>query len=189
LLIGSDRLGLGHHGLVTGLSVHPHMRGKRGHRVALSSGVDWSTKLWSFYLPSTLGDSSPPPPLTAAPLSAKQTSTPKTEDAKMLCDFRGPYEQVSDAEWSPVHPSLFATANGAGQVSLWDITHSLEDPRVPSLTVSNCCLTKLRWSHDGRRIAVGDLDGMVRLMSLSTDLSDPKVEAVSDFDRVIAKLQ
>lgn len=178
----SDRLGEGHHGLVTGISVHPLMHGKR-HRLAISSGVDWSTKLWSFNLPITqIGETN----AAAAAMVGKQSSSKLA--SKMLCDFRGPYEQVSDAEWSPAQPSLFATGNGAGQVSIYDISYSLEDPRLPPLNVSNSCLTKLRWSHDGRWIAAGDLDGQVRLISVSSDISEVKVDAMANFDKVVAKL-
>lgn len=183
MLSATDRLEEGHHGLVTGLSVHPHMsQSKRSRRVFLSSGVDWSTKLWSFNLPSSTA---------AEPLqdTASGQKSSGTGNGKMLCDFRGVYEQVSAVEWSPTHPSLFATGNGVGQVSVWDLTHSLEDPRLPPTTVSNTCLTKLRWSTDGRRIAVGDLDGKVSLISVSPDVADANIDSMANFEKVLNKLQ
>lgn len=174
---GSDRLGA-HHGLVTGLSIHPHMNGRS--KLALSSGVDWSTKLWFFQLPVLSKE-------TGSDASTNKLVS-DTKAPKLLYDFRGPYEQVSDVEWSPAHPSLFATCNGVGSVSLYDLTHSLEDPRLPSTQVSSSCLTKLRWSLDGRRIAVGDLDGRVSLLSVSPDIADSKEDSMANFDKIINKL-
>jgi len=38
--------------------------------------------------------------------------------------------QVSDAAWSPTHPAVFAACNSAGQVSLFDLVHSSDKPRL-----------------------------------------------------------
>lgn len=40
---------------------------------------------------------------------------------------------------SPKHPALFVTANISGELGLWNLNHSMEEPFTPPVKVCNCC--------------------------------------------------
>jgi len=48
-------------------------------------------------------------------------------------------------------------------------------------------LNKLSWSHDGKRIAVGDINGKITLLNLDKDIVNTKPEEAIKFQRVIEK--
>lgn len=95
-----------------------------------------------------------------------------------------------DVQWSPIHPALFAAVDGTGRLDLWNLnndtevqiwtifrlnareTHVLLSPNLPHCTPlqvptasthseSMTSLNRLRWTHSGHQIAVGDDDGHV----------------------------
>jgi len=98
---------------------------------------------------------------------------------------------VYDVQWSPIHPALFAAVDGTGRLDLWNLnndtevqiwtilfrlnareTHVLLPPnlhhfaplQVPTASThseSMTSLNRLRWTHSGHQIAVGDDDGHV----------------------------
>jgi len=43
-----------------------------------------------------------------------------------LATFSSAEDYVYDVQWSPTHPAVFATADGTGIVSLWNINQSIE---------------------------------------------------------------
>lgn len=40
---------------------------------------------------------------------------------------------------SPKHPALFVTANISGELGLWNLNHSMEEPFTPPVKVMYCC--------------------------------------------------
>lgn len=89
---------------------------------------------------------------------------------------------------SPVHPSIFATASSNGTVNLWNLASSLDQPisgsdGIPigddtpttspidssSVTASRRGLNRLRWSADGRRMAVASGD-QLHVLGVGDDL-------------------
>ena len=91
------------------------------------------------------------------------------------------YDYMSDAKWSPQHPSLFATASSNGTIGLWNLATSLEEPItgqdggivVEPEAMSGRGLNKLQWSADGRRMAVASGD-RVHVISLTDEVARPK---------------
>jgi len=165
-LDSSDEEGgaLGHYGMVTSISAKilksgsslrtaglskGFLRGSGG--LVLTSGVDWTVKLWS----------------------------PAYSDTPLVNLVSSSYDYMCDAQWSPVHPSLFATASSNGTVGLWDVSKSMEEPMtgkdgiVVEPDVSLRGLNKLRWSNDGRRLAVASGD-LLHVLSLTDEVSRPK---------------
>jgi WD40 repeat protein len=159
LLPASQRIGRAHYGMVTSLNVHPDncFPSKKGgldeddsddlfgssslcgdscskyHHLVLTVGMDWSTCLWSVSMP---------PPNRENKLASSITSKVgpcirSSGDGKPLCSFRGAYDYVCDVEWCPTHPAVFATVDSLGQLNLWDLSHSADEPRIPPLPVSN----------------------------------------------------
>ena len=156
---------LGHFGMVTSLSSKILKKGSTSHvagmskgflrgsgGLVLSSGVDWTVKLWS-------------PAFCETPLTSFVSHS---------------YDYMSDVKWSPSHPSLFATASSNGTVGLWNLASSFEEPItgqdgivVEPDALSGRGLSKLRWSSDGRRMAVASGD-RVHVLSLTDELSRTK---------------
>ncbi|KAK1743531.1 cytoplasmic dynein intermediate chain-like protein [Skeletonema marinoi] len=122
------------------------LRGAGG--LLVTTGVDWSTKLWA----------------------------PGYTDAPLMSFLSNSYDYMSDVQWSPVHPSVFATASSNGTVNIWNLAASLDQPisgtegisidefsGADSATASSSSrqgLNRLKWSADGRRMAVASGDKM-----------------------------
>ena len=93
-----------------------------------------------------------------------------------------------DVQWSPIHPALFAAVDGTGRLDLWNLNNDTEvqiwtilfrlnarellPPNLPHFALlqvptasthseSMTSLNRLRWTHSGHQIAVGDDDGHV----------------------------
>lgn len=77
-----------------------------------------------------------------------------------MFSFEHADDYVYDAKWSPTHRSLFATVDGAGCLSLWNICTDREMPVAEAKVTSNA-LNKAKWSNNGKRIIVGDSVGKV----------------------------
>jgi dynein intermediate chain, cytosolic len=155
----------GHYGMVTSLSTKylkpsattraaglskGFLRGIGG--LVLSSGVDWTVKLWA----------------------------PAYSDRPLISLVSHSYDYMSDVAWSPTHPSLFATASSNGTVGLWNLASSFEEPLtgpdgivVEPDAMSGRGLNKLKWSADGRRVAVASSD-RVHILSLSDEVVSAK---------------
>lgn len=153
----------GHYGMITSVSTKTipmgassrtaglakgFLRGSGG--LVLTSGVDWSTKLWA----------------------------PAYSDQPLMSWVSPSYDYMSDVQWSPTHPSMFATASSTGIVGLWNLASSLEEPitgadgiavEPDAATTGQRGLNKLKWSADGRRMAVAAGD-RVHVLSLSEDV-------------------
>ena len=91
-------------------------------------------------------------------------------------------------QWSPVHPSVFASVDGDGYVDIWDINRDTESPIVHKKAFENQsssnaayrdydenkALNVIKWSTDGRKIALGDSEGFVSIWNVDRDLCNPK---------------
>lgn len=151
--------GEGHFGMVTAVATKPlqgtsasrsglskgFLRGAGG--LVLSSGVDWTTKLWA----------------------------PAYTDKPLLSFVSHSYDYMCDVQWSPTHPSLFATASSNGSMGLWNLASSLDEPVSGSEGIvvepdaaSGRGLNKLKWSSDGRRMLAASAD-RVHVLNMSED--------------------
>jgi len=77
----------------------------------LTSGMDFCVKLWNPNFGSK------------TPLASFEWS----EASDTLDTMEQPY--ISDVQWCPSHPTLFAACTGNGSVYLWDLGHSMDAPR------------------------------------------------------------
>jgi len=156
---GDDISNCGHFGMVTSVATKTlskkdagrvglskgFLRGSGG--LVLTSGIDWTTKLWA----------------------------PAYSDKPLLSLVSHSYDYMSDVQWSPTHPSLFATASSNGTMGLWNLASSLDEPIsgsegivVEKNATSGRGLNKLKWSSDGRRILVASAD-RVHVLSMSEE--------------------
>jgi dynein intermediate chain len=134
------------------------LRGAGG--LLITTGVDWSTKLWA----------------------------PGYSDAPLMSFLSNSYDYMCDVQWSPVHPSIFATASSNGTVNIWNLATSLDqpisgtegisidnfsnnstDPTSVAAAASRQGLNRLKWSADGRRMAVASGDKM-HVLSVGDDV-------------------
>jgi dynein intermediate chain len=148
----------GHYGMVTSVATKSlkasaraghskgFLRGSGG--LFLSSGVDWTVKMWA----------------------------PAYTDKPLLSLVSHSYDYMSDVQWSPAHPSLMATASSNGTVGLWNFALSLEEPITGSDGIvvepdggSGRGLNKLKWSSDGRRMLAASAD-RVHVLVLAEDV-------------------
>jgi WD40 repeat protein len=154
----------GHYGMVTSIATKVVKRGvvsAAGHSkgflrgsggLVLTTGVDWTVKLWA----------------------------PAYRDTPLLSWVSHSYDYMSDVQWCPTHASLFATASSNGTVGLWNLATSMEDPLTGSEGIvvepnaaSGRGLNKLRWSADGRRIATSASDRL-HVITWNDDILRPK---------------
>jgi dynein intermediate chain, cytosolic len=172
---GDDDNHLGHYGMITSISAKLRsssnsnkqapqssqnigatskgfFRGISG--LLVSSGVDWTVKLWG----------------------------PAYHNDKPLISYVShSYDYMSDVAWSTTHPSLFAAASSNGSVGLWNLAKSLDEPITgpegiivqPDAMSSGVGLNKIKWSADGRRLAVASSD-KVHMLHLSDEVTRTK---------------
>ena len=85
-------------------------------------------------------------------------------------------------QWSPTHPSVFASCDADGYVDVWNINRDKETPIVRKQVLDKPRpINTLRWSKDGRRIAVGDSQGFVTMLQVDQDLCQPQPD---DFEKI-----
>ena len=85
-----------HAGPVTAVACHAAPAALDLAHLYLSASVDWSVKLWS------------------------------TKESKALYSFEDSGDYVADVRWSPAHPALFAAADAAGRLDLWNLNRDTE---------------------------------------------------------------
>ena len=78
---------------------------------------------------------------------------------------------------------MFASCDAEGFVDIWNINANREVPIVrKQISERNSPLNCLRWSKDGRRIAVGDSQGQVTMLACDQELYSARQE---DFDQIV----
>jgi len=169
--VNDEALDSGHYGMVTAVAARPAIVNNANNRstmketttsssgmskgflrgaggLLVTTGVDWSTKLWA----------------------------PGYTDAPLMSFLSNSYDYMCDVQWSPVHPSIFATASSNGTVNIWNLATSLDQPisgtegisiddfsgadSTIASSSSRQGLNRLKWSADGRRMAVASGDKM-----------------------------
>eukprot|EP00548_Thalassiothrix_antarctica_P002370 CAMPEP_0194143522 /NCGR_PEP_ID=MMETSP0152-20130528/12686_1 /TAXON_ID=1049557 /ORGANISM="Thalassiothrix antarctica, Strain L6-D1" /LENGTH=638 /DNA_ID=CAMNT_0038842979 /DNA_START=132 /DNA_END=2048 /DNA_ORIENTATION=- len=114
-----------------------------------------------------------------------------TKNGKTIWDVTSnSYEYMSDVQWSPVHPSLFATASSDGVVRLWNFAESIEQPQAEIVVERDddnnpIGLNKIRWSADGKRLLVAAGE-RIHIISLTEDTAIRQKE--EDEDRMLNRL-
>ncbi|EDQ91402.1 uncharacterized protein MONBRDRAFT_15003, partial [Monosiga brevicollis MX1] len=150
----------GYIGPVTGLQHHPATGNGEFSHLFLSSSTDWTVKLWSM----------------------------RDHMALNVFDYFDDY--VYDVKWSPVHPALFASVDGTGQLDFWNLNGDMEVP-LARVTVQghNIALNCLRWHQSGTSVAVGDADGTVHVYDIGDRLALPRADENSKLRETLNDLQ
>ncbi|KAH9191996.1 hypothetical protein AeNC1_006029 [Aphanomyces euteiches] len=134
-----------HFGPVTSMQFHPTLPHHQDV-LLLTSSVDWSCRLWS-----------------------------QKSGGRPIMSFEPANDYVYDIRWSPTHPGLFATADGSGKASVWNISQDSEIP-VAEVQVSERALNKVRWTADGKRLMVGDSAGDTYVYDIPVEIAQPRAD-------------
>jgi len=159
----------GHGGIITGLSFHPQSSGSYNFsNLFLTSSIDWTVKLWR----------------------TKSTLKPsfKEEIIQPICSFDYANDYVLDVEWSPVHPAMFASVDGDGQLNIFNINQDQEMPIFSMNVDSSHSLNKLKWDKDGKKIAVGSSHGYIHVYDIG-DLATPGNDENGTFQKTLQEFQ
>ncbi|KAL9029981.1 MAG: hypothetical protein Q9196_001847 [Gyalolechia fulgens] len=165
----------GHTAPVTSLNFHP----ARGHidfgDQFLSTGLDWSIKLWKSRPASSTSVAGSV--ATGAPGSNAEVVEPLLDIARE--------DIVYDAKWAPQKPGVFSAVDGAGNVEVWDLTVDTEVPVAQTCpepnkqgqgAVAAKSLNKVAWEEkEGKRLATGGAAGVVSVFEVGSALSSEHV--------------
>lgn len=165
----------GHTAPVTSLDFHP-ARGRIDFGdLFLSTGLDWSIKLWK---------SRPASSTSVAAPSAGSGPGANSEIVEPLLDLSRE-DVVYDAKWSPQRPGVFSAVDGAGNVEVWDLTVDTEVPVARTSPEANKqaqgayaakALNKVTWEEkEGKRLATGGAAGVVSVFEVGSALSGESV--------------
>ena len=174
---------------VTSLDFHPARGPIDFGDLFLSTGLDWSTKMWK---------SRP-----AASAAATSTSAGAETLEPLLEVSRD--DVVYDAKWSPaMKPGVFAAVDGAGNLEVWDLTVDTEvpvsrtKPEVNKLAqqggfaAAAKSLNKVAWEREGKRLGVGGASGVVSVFEVGSALAGGegiRTEEYTGMKRLVNKLE
>ncbi|XP_037077443.1 LOW QUALITY PROTEIN: cytoplasmic dynein 1 intermediate chain-like [Pollicipes pollicipes] len=135
----------GHFGPVTGVSAHAAPGPLDFAHLFVSSSIDWSIKLWS------------------------------AKEPRPLYSFEDNSDYVYDVAWSPLHPALFAAADGAGRLDIWHLNTDTEVPAASALVDGGAAaLNRVSWTPSGLQLVAGDERGRVWLYDVGEQLAQPR---------------
>jgi dynein intermediate chain len=154
--------------------------------LVLTTSLDWTVKLWR----------------VRAPAATSTTGSLSTESASFfpVLDFTRE-DVVYNAAWSPVKPGVFSVVDGAGTVEVWDLTVDTEVPiskaqpssRKDGRSMMSKSLNRIAWEQtEGKRLAVGGLDGAITVFEVGPDLGgkdSAKNEEWTSVKKLVAKME
>ncbi|XP_058520611.1 cytoplasmic dynein 1 intermediate chain 2 isoform X5 [Ochotona princeps] len=148
----------GHQGPITGIHCHAAVGALDFSHLFVTSSFDWTVKLWT------------------------------TKNNKPLYSFEDNSDYVYDVMWSPTHPALFACVDGMGRLDLWNLNNDTEVPTASISVEGNPALNRVRWTHSGREIAVGDSEGQIVVYDVGEQIAVPRNDEWARFGRTLAEI-
>merc|ERR1711865_110535 len=148
----------GHFGPVTGMGFHSAPGPKDFSDFFLTSSMDWTVKLWN-----------------------------KKKPGSPLHSFENGSDYVYDVKWSPTHPAVFASVDGSGTLSVWNLNEDYEMPRA-QVQMSPHAMNRLQWSADGMHIITGNTQGQVFVYDVAQEVTQPADSEWQRMDDVLAEI-
>ena len=187
-----------HFGMVSKMHMHPsNMTTHRSsgkfvgmNQLLLTIALDWRVKLWDTGILSR-------PTVGATKLKAGAASTGlPTLSTGLLFEFVNPsYDYVSDIQWSPMHPAIFACITSNNTLYIWNVMVSSTEPtdtvvipstlESPGSTDSTVACTQLEWNPNGKQIYVGNSAGVVYTVQLKDSVVAHRPADDSKFEALI----
>jgi dynein intermediate chain len=174
----------GHAAPVMSVDFHPARGPVDLGDLVLSSSLDWSVKLWKVRAPAaTSGIAGPSGTggVNGVAVPGAGGAGGGAGDGYVVAPLMEFVREdvVYDARWSPTRPGVFALVDGGGWVEVWDLTVETEEP-VARIAPSqkgegrgllSRSLNKVAWeAGEGKRLAVGGIDGVVSVFEVGVDL-------------------
>lgn len=108
----------------------------------------------------------------------------ENNNSSPLLTFDSNDNYIYDCRFHPCNPSLFASVDGDSKLDFWDLNKDIECP-VYRHEIGRDALNKVNWSDDGKRLAVGDINGKISVMSLDKEFVNAKPEDLSKFQSLL----
>lgn len=125
----------------------------------LSSSMDWTIRLWD------------------------------RKRSVALHTFEDSGDYVFDVKWSPSHPGVFASVDGTGQLSIWNLMDDVDRPKY-KVVVGNDrdrrALNRVQFSRDGKRVTVGTSHGYCYVYELLKELVTPPEKESEKHDKFLS---
>ncbi|XP_013138890.1 PREDICTED: cytoplasmic dynein 1 intermediate chain isoform X7 [Papilio polytes] len=133
-----------HAGPVTAVACHAAPGALDLAHLYLTASMDWSVKLWSL------------------------------KENKALYSFEDSGDYVSDVRWSPAHPALFAAADAAGRLDLWNLNRDTEVPIASVQSEGGAAFNRVSWTPAGTHVVAGDDAGKIWVYELAEQVAQPR---------------
>ena len=181
----------GHTAPVMSLNFHPARGPIDFGDLFLSTGLDWSVKLWK---------SRPVSSSSVATSIAAGGPDSNTEVVEPLLDLARD-DIVYDARWSPQKAGVLSVVDGAGSVEVWDLTVDTEVPvarttpepnKQAQSTFAAKSLNRVAWEEkDGKRLATGGAAGVLSVFEVGSALSGEHIrtEEWTSLKRLTGRLE
>lgn len=164
---GIETLYSGHFGPITAVDIHPSRGAVDFSGLFITASIDWTVKIWSQTFSSAHQQQSRPVPLRS---------------------FEDSTDYVSDVKWSPVHPAVFASADGSGVLRLWNLNLDTDAPVAKLAVTDGRSINHIAWTLDGRKLVVGDTTGTVSLIDAG-DLAVPSPNEYTTLQSTLQRLE
>ena len=152
-----------HNAPITNIRCHPSVKNNNLADLYITSSFDWTVKLWS------------------------------TKSDRPLYTFESGKDYIFDAQWSPVHPALFAMGDGTGKLDLWNINKDTEVPefscKLDSLAQGGdtAAISRIGWSDGGDNIAAGTSTGTIHVFNVRPEVGQPTNDDAGAFYEKVQK--
>lgn len=148
-----------HAGPITGVSCHAAAGSVDLSHLYLTCSMDWSVKLWS------------------------------QKENKALYSFEDSGDYVVDVRWSPTHPALFAAADAAGRLDLWNLNRDTEVPVASIQAEGGVAFNRVSWTPAGTHVTAGDDAGKIWVYELAEHVCQPRHDEWSKFVYTLQELR
>ncbi|KAK2108822.1 Cytoplasmic dynein 1 intermediate chain 2 [Saguinus oedipus] len=169
----------GHQGPITGIHCHAAVGAVDFSHLFVTSSFDWT---WE----KVEEDAQSLP--AKSHVKMKNALTHYDLNNKPLYSFEDNSDYVYDVMWSPTHPALFACVDGMGRLDLWNLNNDTEVPTASISVEGNPALNRVRWTHSGREIAVGDSEGQIVIYDVGEQIAVPRNDEWARFGRTLAEI-
>ncbi|XP_013164789.1 PREDICTED: cytoplasmic dynein 1 intermediate chain isoform X1 [Papilio xuthus] len=148
-----------HAGPVTAVACHAAPGALDLGHLYLTASMDWSVKLWSL------------------------------KENKALYSFEDSGDYVSDVRWSPAHPALFAAADAAGRLDLWNLNRDTEVPIASIQAEGGAAFNRVSWTPSGTHVVAGDDAGKIWVYELAEQVAQPRHDEWSKLMMTLQELR
>lgn len=92
-----------------------------------------------------------------------------------MCTLEGYDDYINDGRWNPVHPTLLSICDSDGNLDVWDLGASIENPDA-RLNMGSSALNCVAWDETGYRLSTGNTEGAVMICSIDKEAASHRNE-------------